>query len=98
MAAKALSGKYDAAVAAEASSPTEAITQLREIALGSHPNDLESIKVGSHRTGDDYKIVCVRFHMRGVCRPVPHVACEARQCRHEQPCIGAMLARAMLAQ
>lgn len=45
MAQKGLTDAYDAAVKAQASSPGEAIRLYRDIALGCHPNDLESIKV-----------------------------------------------------
>ncbi len=49
MASKALSSSYDAALKAAATSPLDAIRLYRDIALGSHPNDLESIKVRLRR-------------------------------------------------
>jgi len=43
---------YDAAVKAQASSPAEAIRLYRDIALGSHPNDADSIKARLYATPD----------------------------------------------
>lgn len=45
MASKKLQDTYDAAVKVQSTSPEEAIKQLRDVALGGHPNDVDSIKV-----------------------------------------------------
>ena len=45
MAAKVLTGKYDAALKVQADNAPEAIKLYRDIALGKHPNDIDSIKV-----------------------------------------------------
>lgn len=43
-----LSDAYDAAVKAQGSNPTEAIKLYRDIVLGSHPNDADSVKVSAY--------------------------------------------------
>lgn len=45
MTGESLQGKYDAAKAMQQSQPAEAISELRDIVLGQHPNDAETIKV-----------------------------------------------------
>jgi len=45
MAAESLQERYDAAKAMQQSEPAEVISQLRDIVLGDHPNDAETIKV-----------------------------------------------------
>lgn len=45
MALQNLKDKYDAAVKQQSSNPAEAIRLLRDIVLGSHPNDVDSVKV-----------------------------------------------------
>ena len=48
MASQQLTESYDAAVKAQAQHPAEAIRLFRDIALGSHPNDADSVKVRTH--------------------------------------------------
>jgi hypothetical protein len=45
MASQQLTASYDAAVKAQAQQPAEAIRLFRDIALGSHSNDADSVKV-----------------------------------------------------
>lgn len=52
MAQKGVTDAYDAAVKAQASSPAEAIRLYRDIALGNHPNDADSIKARHYTTPD----------------------------------------------
>ena len=50
MASESLQAKYDAAKAMQQSQQAEAISQLRDIVLGQHPNDAEAIKVTSQQS------------------------------------------------
>lgn len=51
MASQQLTASYDAAVKAQPQQPAEAVRLFRDIALGSHPNDADSVKVGLQANG-----------------------------------------------